>query len=100
MNTPAAKLSAEEQAFLDGPVNDLCAMTDDWDVNWTRRDLPPEVWAFLKEKRFFGMIIPKKYGGLGFSNFAHSEIIRKAVVALGRFRCHRHGAQFARAPAN
>ena len=77
LNTPAAKLSAEEQAFLEGPVNQLCAMTNDWDVNWTLRDLPPEVWAFLKEKRFFGMIIPKKYGGLGFSNFAHSEVIRK-----------------------
>ena len=77
LNTPPAKLTAEEQAFLDGPVNDLCAMTDDWDVNWTLRDLPPEVWAYLKDKRFFGMIIPKKYGGLGFSNFAHSEVIRK-----------------------
>ena len=77
LNTPPAKLSAGEQAFLDGPVNDLCAMTDDWAVTWDLRDLPPEVWAFMKEKRFFGMIIPKKYGGLGFSNFAHSEIIRK-----------------------
>ncbi len=77
LNTPPAKLTAEEQAFVDGPVNELCAMTNDWDVNWTLRDLPPEVWAYLKEQRFFGMIIPKKYGGLGFSNFAHSEIIRK-----------------------
>jgi acyl-CoA dehydrogenase len=77
LNTPPAKLTAEEEAFLDGPVNELCAMTDDWAVNWTLRDLPPEVWTYLKDKRFFGMIIPKKYGGLGFSNFAHSEIIRK-----------------------
>ena len=77
LNTPPATLTPEEQAFLDGPVNDLCAMTNDWDVNWTLRDLPPEVWDYLKQKRFFGMIIPKKYGGLGFSNFAHSEIIRK-----------------------
>jgi acyl-CoA dehydrogenase len=76
LSTPPAKLTAEEQAFLDGPVTELCAMTDDWAVNWTLRDLPPEVWAFMKEKRFFGIIIPKKYGGLGFSNFAHSEIIR------------------------
>jgi len=77
LNTPPARLSAEEQAFLDGPVNDFCAMLDDWKINWELRDLPPEAWAFLKEKRFFGMIIPKKYGGLGFSNFAHSEVIRK-----------------------
>jgi len=77
LNTPPARLSTEEQAFLDGPVNEFCAMLDDWKINWELRDLPPEAWAFLKEKRFFGMIIPKKYGGLGFSNFAHSEVIRK-----------------------
>ena len=77
LNTPPARLSAEEQAFLDGPVNDFCAMLDDWKINWELRDLPPEAWAYLKDKRFFGMIIPKKYGGLGFSNFAHSEVIRK-----------------------
>ncbi|HVV79848.1 MAG TPA: acyl-CoA dehydrogenase [Pseudolabrys sp.] len=72
-----AKLSAEEQAFLDGPVEELCAMVDDWEINWTLHDLPPEVWDFLKAKKFFAMIIPKEYGGLGFSNFAHSEVIRK-----------------------
>jgi acyl-CoA dehydrogenase len=72
-----AKLSAEEQAFLDGPVEELCAMVDDWEINWTLHDLPPEVWDFLKAKKFFAMIIPKEYGGLGFSNYAHSEVIRK-----------------------
>src|SRR5579875_3323204 len=77
LNTPPAKLTREEQAFLDGPVAELCAMTDDWKVNWDWRDLPPQAWSFLKEKRFFGMIIPKKYGGLGFSNFAHSEVVRR-----------------------
>jgi acyl-CoA dehydrogenase len=75
--TPKAKLSAEEQAFLDGPVEQLCAMLDDWKINWELRDLPPEVWAFIKQNRFFGMIIPKEHGGLGFSNFAHSEVVRK-----------------------
>jgi acyl-CoA dehydrogenase len=71
-----ARLSAEEQAFMDGPVRELCAMVDDWKINWEDRDLPREVWDFLREKKFFGMIIPKKFGGLGFSNTAHSEVVR------------------------
>jgi acyl-CoA dehydrogenase len=74
---PPAMLSAEEQAFLEGPVNELCHMLDDWRINWELRDLPPEVWAFLKSRKFFAMIIPKEYGGLGFSAYAHSEVIRK-----------------------
>jgi acyl-CoA dehydrogenase len=72
-----ARLSAEEQQFLAGPVEDLCRMVDEWQINWELRDLPPEVWTFLKEKKFFAMIIPKVYGGLGFSAYAHSEVIRK-----------------------
>src|SRR5258708_32788954 len=75
--TPPAQLSAEEQAFLDGPVEELCGMLDDWTITWELRDLPPEVWAFLKSHKFFAMIIPKSYGGLGFSAYAHSEVIRK-----------------------
>lgn len=78
--TPPAKLSADEQAFLDGPVAGLCAMLDDWDISWNRHDLPPEVWSFLKERGFFGMIIPKQYGGLGFSAYAHSEVVRRISV--------------------
>jgi acyl-CoA dehydrogenase len=74
---PPAKLSAEEQAFLDGPVEELCGMLDDWTIIWELRDLPPEVWAYLKTHKFFAMIIPKAYGGLGFSAYAHSEVIRK-----------------------
>jgi acyl-CoA dehydrogenase len=72
-----AKLSAEEQQFLDGPVEELCRMVNEWQVNWELHDLPPQVWAFLKAKKFFAMIIPKQYGGLGFSAYAHSEVIRK-----------------------
>src|SRR5215472_10804537 len=75
--TPAAKLSAEEQAFLDGPVEELCGMLDDWAITWELGDLPPEVWDFLKAHKFFAMIIPKAYGGLGFSAYGHSEVIRK-----------------------
>jgi acyl-CoA dehydrogenase len=74
---PPATLSAAEQAFLDGPVDELCRMLDDWRINWEWRDLPLEVWDFLKTRKFFAMIIPKEYGGLGFSAYAHSEVIRK-----------------------
>jgi acyl-CoA dehydrogenase len=70
------KLTAEEQAFLDGPCQDLCVMIDDWKINQVDGDLPPEVWKFLRENKFFGMIIPKSHGGLAFSALAHSEIIR------------------------
>jgi acyl-CoA dehydrogenase len=72
-----AQLSDEERQFLAGPVEDLCRMVDEWKINWELRDLQPEVWSFLKEKKFFAMIIPKQYGGLGFSAYAHSEVIRK-----------------------
>ena len=72
-----AKLTADEQAFLDGPVEELCHMLDDWRITWELRDLPPEVWDYLKRRKFFAMIIPKAYGGLGFSAYAHSEVIRK-----------------------
>jgi acyl-CoA dehydrogenase len=74
---PKARLTPEEQAFLDGPVAELCRMLNEWEINWELRDLPPRVWDFLKTQKFFGMIIPKEYGGLGFSAYAHSEIIRK-----------------------
>jgi acyl-CoA dehydrogenase len=76
LDAPAAKLSAEEKAFLDGPVQELCGMLDEWKISWEQGDLSPEVWRFMREKKFFGMIIPKKYGGLGFSATAHSEVIR------------------------
>lgn len=75
--TKPATLTTEEEAFLNGPVDELCAMCDDWKINWEWRDLPPEAWAFIKKHRFFGMIIPKEYGGLGFSPYAHSEVVRK-----------------------
>jgi acyl-CoA dehydrogenase len=72
-----AKLTDEEQAFLDGPVEQLCRLVDDWTINHTLHDLPPQAWAFLKQHGFFGMIIPKRYGGLGFSAFAHSSVVMK-----------------------
>ena len=72
-----ARLTVEEQAFLDGPCEELCRMLDEWDITHRRADLPPEVWDFLKKKGFFAMIIPKKYGGLEFSAYAHSCVLVK-----------------------
>ena len=76
LNFQPQELSEKEQAFLDGPVEDLCAMLDDWQI-WQDRGLPPEVWDFLKRERFFGMIIPEEHGGLGFSAIAHSAVVAK-----------------------
>lgn len=69
-------LTEEEQAFLDGPTEDLCAMIDDWQIIQDR-DLPEEVWSYMKAHKFFGMIIPKDFGGLGFSAHAHSAVVTK-----------------------
>src|SRR5260221_750473 len=74
---PAPKLSAEELAFLDGPVEELCAMCNDLQITHEHQDLPPHVWQFIKDKGFLGMIIPKQYGGLGFSALAHSAVVMK-----------------------
>jgi acyl-CoA dehydrogenase len=78
--TPAPRLSNEEQAFLDGPVEELCAMCNDWEITHERQDLPPRVWQFIKDKGFLGMIIPKQYGGLGFSALAHSAVVMKLAT--------------------
>lgn len=77
LETPAPKLSPEERAFLDGPANILCSMIDDWRITQEDRDLPPEVWAYIKDNGFFSMIIPKRYGGLEFSALAHSSVVMK-----------------------
>lgn len=67
MAAPTVDLTKEEQAFLNAPLKELCRMIDDWDITHNRSDMPPELWQFIKEKGFLGMIIPKEYGGLGFS---------------------------------
>ncbi|MEQ8387325.1 MAG: acyl-CoA dehydrogenase [Alphaproteobacteria bacterium] len=77
---PAARLSDDERAFMNGPVEELCAMLDDWQINFELKDLPPEIWDFLKQKKFFGMIIPEEYGGLGFSAFGHSSVVMKIAT--------------------
>ncbi len=75
----APALSKEEQAFIDGPTEQLCAMISDWDITEERHDLTEETWDFLKASGFFGMIIPKAYGGLEFSANAHSAIVMKVA---------------------
>ncbi len=77
LSAKAPRLTPDEQAFIDGPCEDLCRMIDDWDITHRRADLPPEVWDFLKQKGFFAMIIPKRYGGLEFSAYAHSCVLVK-----------------------
>jgi acyl-CoA dehydrogenase len=86
MALPPPKLSAEEQAFLDGPTEELCRLSDDWRITHELADLPPEVWACIRQHRFFAMIIPKRYGGLEFSPIAVAAVLaklssRSAVVA-------------------
>jgi acyl-CoA dehydrogenase len=77
LSQPRPVLTDEEQAFLDGPTEQLCRMVDDWEITHIHADLPPELWEFIKRERFFGMIIPKEYGGLGFSALAHHKVIQK-----------------------
>lgn len=75
----AGVLSAAEQDFLDNEVRDLCAMLDDFAID-EARDLPPEVWQFMRDKRFFGMIIPTEWGGLGFGHYAHATVVTRIAT--------------------
>ncbi len=80
---PKCGLSADEQDFLDNEVEALCSMLDDWDITHNLADLPESVWQYIRERGFFGMIIPKEYGGLGFSAQAHSAVIAKIASRSG-----------------
>lgn len=75
-------LTEEEQAYLDGPVEEICRMVNDWDV-FVKKDFEEEVWEYMRKEKFFGLIIPKKYGGLEFSATAHSVIIAKLASRCG-----------------
>ncbi len=77
LDTPPATLSSEEQAFLDGPVETLCGMLDDWSITQEHYDLPQPVWQYIRDNGFFGLLIPREQGGKGFSHTAHSEIVMK-----------------------
>src|SRR5258706_10659346 len=78
--TPKPRLTPDEQAFLDGPVEELCRMCDDWEITHELNDLPPQVWQFIKDRGFLGMIIPRQYGGMGFSAYAHSQVVQKLAT--------------------
>lgn len=79
LNEPYPQLTQEEKDFMNGPVERLCAALDDWKI-WQSRELPQEAWDIIKKERFLGMIIPKEYGGLGFTALAHSEVIMKLAT--------------------
>jgi len=76
-NLPKPELSDEEQAFIDGPVEEFCKMLDDWQITHVDYDLTPEAWQFAKDNGFFSLIIPKQYGGLDYSAYCHSQIVMK-----------------------
>ena len=83
LDTPYPKLTAEEQHFLDHDVDELCSMVTDWETTHVYRDLPPAVWQFIKDRGFLGMSIAKEYGGLGFSAYAHSQVMTKLSTHSG-----------------
>ena len=82
-NYPRPQLTAEEQAFLDGPVEEACRMANDFAITHELADLPPELWAYLKQHRFFAMIIKKEYGGLEFSAYAQARVLQKLAGVSG-----------------
>jgi acyl-CoA dehydrogenase len=82
LSYPKAQLSEEEQAFIDGPTEELCAMVSDWEIG-QQMDLPAEAWEHIKQHGFFALIIPKEYGGKGFSAYAHSQVAMKLATRSG-----------------
>ncbi|MTD40914.1 acyl-CoA dehydrogenase [Erwinia sp. CPCC 100877] len=82
-NYPQPRLTGEEQAFLDGPVEEACRMANDFQITHEMADLPPELWAYLKKHRFFAMIIKKEYGGLEFSAYAQARVLQKLAGVSG-----------------
>ncbi len=80
---PRPMLTPDEQHFLDHEVEELCAMVSDWETTNVYKDLPPHVWQYIKDKGFLGMIIPKSYGGLGFSGYAQSQVVQKLSTRSG-----------------
>lgn len=82
LNESYPELTQEEQDFLDNQVEHLCEMVNDWEV-FQNRDLPPEVWDYMLKEKFFGLIIPKEYGGLEFSPLANSAVVAKLTSRCG-----------------
>ena len=77
------QLTVEEQSFLDNEVAEFCELLDEWDIQNNRKDLSPEAWQYLKDKNFFGLIIPEEYGGKHFSAYAQSRIMSKIASRSG-----------------
>ncbi|MEL6216528.1 MAG: acyl-CoA dehydrogenase, partial [Pseudomonadota bacterium] len=77
MSMQPPRMTEEEQAFFDGPCEELCRMLDEWEIGHELGDMPPEIWAYIKKHKFFAMIIPKAYGGLEFSPYANAQILKK-----------------------
>jgi acyl-CoA dehydrogenase len=82
LSYPKVQLTEEEQAFIDGPTEELCAMVTDWEIGQTM-DLPPRVWEHIKQHGFFALIIPREFGGKGFSAYAHSQVAMKLATRSG-----------------
>ncbi|WP_245411397.1 acyl-CoA dehydrogenase [Pleionea mediterranea] len=83
LSFPKPELSKEERDFVDNQATKLCEMVDDWKVVHEDKDLPPEAWEYMKKEGFLGMIIPKEYGGKGFSALAHSTVVQKLATRSG-----------------
>ena len=92
---PPITLTEEEKAFLDGPTNELCRMVNDWAIRHNDKEIPEEVWSFVKKHGFLGMLISKEHGGLGFSAAGAVADPRSHRLALARRGHHRHGAELA-----
>jgi acyl-CoA dehydrogenase len=90
---PPIILTAEEQAFLDGPTEELCRMIDDWHIRHNEREIPEEIWSFVKRHGFLGMLISKAHGGLGFSAQAQSLILGKIASSSRSSWCQIRSAQ-------
>ncbi len=80
LDYPKPELTAKERAFIDNQVNTLCSKLDDWQIITKEKDLPTEIWDYLKQEKFFGMVIPEAFGGLGFSALAHSTIVSRIAT--------------------
>lgn len=83
LDLPKPSLTEDEQAFMDGPVNELCGMADKWDINHNTAVIPENIVKFIKDKGFLGMIIPKAYGGLELSGIAQSEVLSRTSICGG-----------------
>jgi acyl-CoA dehydrogenase len=80
LNYPWPQLTPEERSFLDNETEALCRLMDDWETTHLHQDMSPECWQYVKDKGFLGMIIPKEYGGKGFSAFGHAQVITKLAT--------------------